>query len=226
VKYITLSPKRKQVYEECCILLNVKKLDLIKDVPTRWNSTFLMLERAYSMKTVLDYICSEKPEFNEYSLQNWNSLKVILDFLQPFYEATVMLSKHEYPSIYYVFPIVDSLLDHMTKFENVDILRDCIKAMITKLNEYSSKIQTDLAEIATILDPRLNNNDFLNRGNSEPIKKLKQVYAAKYYTALPEDDASDKESPGPSNVGNKRSFFSSIYKQESDKYDIQTKIYR
>lgn len=195
VKFVTLSPKRKQTYEECCVSLNVKKLDLIKDVPTRWNSTFLMLERAFSMKTVLDFMCSEKIEFNEYAIQDWNNVKLLIDFLQPFYEATVMLSIHEYPSIYYVIPVIDSLLDHMQQFQNVNLLKNSVNAMIAKLNEYSSLIKTDLAEIATILDPRLNNNYFMNKSNTEPLRKLKQIYQNEYYASPSREERIENQEP-------------------------------
>lgn len=154
-----------------------------------------MLERAFSMKTVLDFMCSEKIEFNEYAIQDWNNVKLLIDFLQPFYEATVMLSIHEYPSIYYVIPVIDSLLDHMQQFQNVNLLKNSVNAMIAKLNEYSSLIKTDLAEIATILDPRLNNNYFMNKSNTEPLRKLKQIYQNEYYASPSREERIENQEP-------------------------------
>ena len=44
--FITFSGKMKQIFEECCVLLHVKHSELVKDMPVRWNSTYLMVERA------------------------------------------------------------------------------------------------------------------------------------------------------------------------------------
>lgn len=54
VKVINFAPKKKQMYFEACTLLNAPQLSLIQEMVIRWNTTYLMLERAQSMKTVLD----------------------------------------------------------------------------------------------------------------------------------------------------------------------------
>lgn len=60
VKVINTAPKKKQIYFETCTLLNISQLSLIQEMPIRWNTVFLMLERAYNMKNVLDHLCKEK----------------------------------------------------------------------------------------------------------------------------------------------------------------------
>lgn len=85
----------------------------------------------------------------------------MVDFLQPFYEATVMLSKHNYPSLYHVVPILDVLAEHLLNREEDGPMKKCATAMIEKLNEYSEILNSDLAQLAVLLDPRLNNNNFI-----------------------------------------------------------------
>ncbi|KAM3221345.1 hypothetical protein P3L10_020613 [Capsicum annuum] len=46
VIYIRQSPARWKTFQECCVDENLAKKSLCLDVSTRWNSTYLMLNRA------------------------------------------------------------------------------------------------------------------------------------------------------------------------------------
>ncbi|XP_070047167.1 zinc finger BED domain-containing protein RICESLEEPER 2-like [Nicotiana tomentosiformis] len=56
VRYIRQSPSRWKKFQECCEEENLVKKSLCLDIPTRWNSTYLMLNRAIEYEsTLLDY---------------------------------------------------------------------------------------------------------------------------------------------------------------------------
>jgi hypothetical protein len=101
VSFITTSSKRRQMMEEACFSLKVENLTLIKNLPTRWNSTFNIVERVSKMKKVLNYLCHQEKSFEKYNISNevWDLMKRICSFLKPFYDATLIISGQRYVSL-------------------------------------------------------------------------------------------------------------------------------
>lgn len=130
VKFINLSPKKKLFYFDACRQLNIPELALIQDTPIRWNSTYLMLERASKMKAVLDHICKENRDNKDYIIQNWDEIDVFIPFLKPFYDATLLLSTTKYPSILYVVPIVDFIQNQILMETNNVLKEKCSPANV------------------------------------------------------------------------------------------------
>ncbi len=87
--------------EEACFSLKVENLTLIKNLPTRWNSTFNIVERVSKMKKVLNYLCHQEKSFEKYNISNevWDLMKRICCFLKPFYDATLIISGQSYVSL-------------------------------------------------------------------------------------------------------------------------------
>jgi len=54
VKYVNGSTSRKEKFKLIAQQVNASNLSLKADVPTRWNSTFLMLERAVKFRDAFD----------------------------------------------------------------------------------------------------------------------------------------------------------------------------
>lgn len=205
VNTINFSPKKKQLYTENCELLNMSPLALLKEMPIRWNSTFLMLERAYRMRLVLDHVCTKNEELQKHLIKEWDQAKQIIDFLKPFYDATLLLSKSKYPSLIYVVPIIDILMTHISSHYNHDFLKGCANEMTDKLTEYSSLLRTDYALYAVILDPRLKNTYFSNLGQQQPLESFKLFFKSKY-VQLNSTHNQPLEVPSTSN-----NIFNSIY---------------
>ena len=57
----------------------------ILDVPTRWNSTFDMLQRALRLKACLNGYSNSIPS------EDWDFFEEICSFLGPFKECTLMV---------------------------------------------------------------------------------------------------------------------------------------
>jgi hypothetical protein len=96
------SSKQKQLLEEISIALKQKYYKLKRDTNVRWNSTYVMIERALKLKRVLKSLsCEEKSVFtqNKISDTEWDDLNSILELLMPFYSATFMVSKDSIQAI-------------------------------------------------------------------------------------------------------------------------------
>ena len=76
-------------------------LAVTQDNETRWNSVFCMIERAFLLKDPLDLYVkralekpakdSPLPGDDELSAQDWSTLAVTRDLLQPFFDLTMRL---------------------------------------------------------------------------------------------------------------------------------------
>ncbi|CAB5351658.1 unnamed protein product [Rhizophagus irregularis] len=75
---IRASPQRRDRFSRQCDLYpTVKDLNLILDVKTRWNSTYLMIERALQLQKPLDETIRIEPELEGFSISSneWQTLK-------------------------------------------------------------------------------------------------------------------------------------------------------
>jgi hypothetical protein len=108
VKYVRGSQMRKQNFLQA---VNKMSLDsrkgLKQDVPTRWNSTYIMLETAIHYQSAFSYLemidsnykhCPTAPE--------WEKAIHICCFLAPFYHATCEFSGTKYPTTNLYFLVI------------------------------------------------------------------------------------------------------------------------
>lgn len=81
----------------CSLLQSIQKdlglpcHKMVQDMPTRWNSSYLMLERLYEQRRAISAIA---PEINLTILSNneWNILGSLVSLLKPFEELTKKIS--------------------------------------------------------------------------------------------------------------------------------------
>ena len=84
---------------------NLKKHCLIQDEPTRWNTSYYMLDHLIEQRQA---ICAECRVNSELSAQQWQLAEKVVKVLKPFEEATVAVSS-EGASAALTIPIVNSL---------------------------------------------------------------------------------------------------------------------
>jgi len=74
---------------------------LIQDVPTRWNSLYMAMERMHALKHALVALQDEVkddvlPQADRFTGRDWTLLEHALELLRPFYELTLFLSQGDY----------------------------------------------------------------------------------------------------------------------------------
>ncbi|KAH7860224.1 hypothetical protein Vadar_010936 [Vaccinium darrowii] len=126
------------------------------DVPTRWNSTYEMLEDALPLKDAffrLDLI-DRNYEHNP-SEEEWEIAMVVCEFLKIFYDATCHFSGSSFPTSNVFFPEVCKIQLQLDKWGTSDheFLRLMAKPMSQKFSKYWEESCLALA-IAVVLDPR------------------------------------------------------------------------
>ena len=161
IKEIRSSPQYFAKFKE---LQNGTNLKPILDVPTRWNSTADMLERALKLKDSLIAFSSvfdsgKKASEAPLSLppDSWINFESFLEYLLPFRKATLMICGDINPSLSMVVPLYNNLMDHLkTWMEKSDPEEPLHRSTITanaKITEYYN-LTSDCYTISTILDPR------------------------------------------------------------------------
>ncbi|KAK2659986.1 hypothetical protein Ddye_006519 [Dipteronia dyeriana] len=157
VKYARASQTRKQKFLECIKRVHLdSKRGLRQDVPTRWNSTYLMLDSAIYYR--LAWTALELADSNYKhcpSESEWENVEKLYKFLRHFYDTTNLFSGTKYPTSNLYMPKV--FITYLALMQNLASDDPFFKAMsnqmYTKFNKYWFDFSTILA-IAIILDPR------------------------------------------------------------------------
>lgn len=100
---VSATNKLKEVQEQ----LNMPVLKVMQDVPTRWNSCYLMLQRLFEIKDALSVTVtnlSAKIEFLR--SDDWKLLKDCLVILKPAYDLTNIFSAEKYVTMSLIIPLI------------------------------------------------------------------------------------------------------------------------
>ncbi|KAK0597141.1 hypothetical protein LWI29_022166 [Acer saccharum] len=158
IKYMKGSPARKHKFYDCVAQVGMvgNKRGLRQDVPTRWNSTYLMLESALFYRRAFINLGLNDSSFNCCpSPDEWDKFEKISKFLGHFYEVTCLFSGTKFHTSNLFFPKIFLIQNSITEaMVNTDsFLRKMGLQMSLKFEKYWSECNQILA-IATILDPR------------------------------------------------------------------------
>ncbi|KAK7590111.1 hypothetical protein V9T40_001724 [Parthenolecanium corni] len=141
---------------------------LITAIITRWNSIFLMLQRLYDARDIVNLILTKKSEFeivlSEGELQ---CIPDILALLKPFHDITLNMSREDVPTINMVVPYTTGLIKEL-EFQSprTDIGRQFHYCLVSQAKRRLLPYKAGtIARLATILDPRMNEQAFYQKSN-------------------------------------------------------------
>lgn len=168
IKYVRSSPSRLARFKEIAKIEKVEcKGWLSLDVPTRWNSTYLMMETAIKFETVFQRYEEEDRYFiSDLTVStggtptntDWIYAKRMVAILKHFYELTLTVSGSSYVTannFFHELVVLHDLLKQWCGSEDTDL-----SAMATKMTSKFEKYwgapgkMNKLLYIATVFDPR------------------------------------------------------------------------
>ncbi|CAB4410083.1 unnamed protein product [Rhizophagus irregularis] len=225
---IRASPQRKERFKRQCIALNIKPLELIPDIRTRWNSTFYMIERAFCLREPLYNLAAADKELSPYLLNSieWNKLKEIQSLLECFQKATIEMSSEKSPTLGQTVPIYNYLIDNIEDFlEEATRSDDIINAANNaknKLQQYYPSSDGLVYVIATIIDPRHKLQYYIDNefevGYIDTYKKqIKELWLTEY---KPKNNENDNQ-----NNNNQNSLAAHMFKKRKTSFTDELEAY-
>ncbi|XP_019178818.1 PREDICTED: zinc finger BED domain-containing protein RICESLEEPER 2-like [Ipomoea nil] len=153
VRYVRSSPARLQKFKSLSDLIGVEaKNSLCLDVPTRWNSTYMMLNTALLFQKVFEAyddhdssfksnFCGSVPDFLD-----WESIQSLVMILKSFYKKTVRISGSLYVTSNTFFSEIfdlSCLLKNMEEAteDNVKLMSKNMRAKFDKYWDPRDKIE-------------------------------------------------------------------------------------
>lgn len=159
--------------------MDLPVLKLKQDVPTRWNSTFDMLNRLLKVKNAV--IATLALVKNELSLskEDWVVIEKVVPILQIFDDVTVEISSEKNVTLSKVIVFCRILKRQMTQYLNeldkhsLSVENDtpsCVRKLLMTINEQCQKRFNNLEKNclyaeSTILDPRFKSKGFREEQN-------------------------------------------------------------
>ncbi|CAN6721630.1 unnamed protein product [Malus baccata var. baccata] len=171
VRYVRYSPQRLESFKMCVEKVRIDSKGLvILDVPTRWNSTFLMLESALKFKMAFDRLKVDDGHYLPYfvkdnhdstregppSMDDWSEAGIFAIFLRPFYEVTLKVCCSNTPTVHTAFGDLFKIKSLLHERKNDELLSMISMLMQEKYDKYWGSIE-DMNQylfIALVLDPR------------------------------------------------------------------------
>ena len=159
---------------------------LVQDVKTRWNSTFLMLQRLNLLKATVQLYAGDH-EITIPTANEWQLMEKVLRLLQPFFEVTKKISGDQ-SILSSVIPDVTALERYLSKYSvkdsGIHTLKDELLKSLQKRfcsndeNEFNI-LFTKVFVMSTLLDPRfkgkyMTHNAYTN-GRQMLLDNLKKI---------------------------------------------------
>ncbi|CAK1592618.1 unnamed protein product [Parnassius mnemosyne] len=157
----TISKEKLLKYQSNQQNINQPK-SVIKSVPTRWNSVYLMLERfieiVEALRATIPSLGTDLPII---PMEEWKCIEQICVILKPFYEVTVEMSAENYFVASKAIIFTSSLINICANYTMLQELYPPVKKLAKKLKEGMTKRlgsleKNDTISLSTVLDPRLN----------------------------------------------------------------------
>ncbi|KAG7951665.1 hypothetical protein I3843_12G018900 [Carya illinoinensis] len=92
IRYVKSSPSRFAKFKACAVKEKISGRMICLDVPTRWNSTYLMLSTAEKHKQAFEQYAFVDDQFLNPTSNDWKNAQIFVELLKVFYDVTLSIS--------------------------------------------------------------------------------------------------------------------------------------
>lgn len=181
VRLVKVSSGAKKTFTNCRKRLGYKdKGSLISYCKTRWNSFYLMVQRAVDMKDALILFFSEfkSKDLEPLNDKDWALMVEILPVMKNLYLVTNELSAEKVTTLSKVVPIVKILTEvYSLKVKESSVAKELRQKVLEGLKKQFDGIEVDdVYSVSAILDPRFKNLVFSNKARADlAIEQAKEI---------------------------------------------------
>lgn len=174
ITYFKQSTKAVYKLREVQNQMGLQDLKLKKDVPTRWNSAVIMMERLSKVKSPLSAALSFfQAAPNSLDASEWAAIDDCVGVLKLFLSMTEELSGEKYPTVSRITPLIRGL---NFRIKNKNVTTDIGKKLVTSLLKIIPKRlgfleTTKTVAISTFLDPRFKKAAFETLENADKAEE-------------------------------------------------------
>nr|XP_009774458.1 PREDICTED: zinc finger BED domain-containing protein RICESLEEPER 2-like [Nicotiana sylvestris] len=209
VRYIRQFPARLRKFQECCESENIVNKSLCLDVPTRWNSTYLMLSRAIEYERAIKEYSDRDTSLSRYLMfdaisdgkpagvltrTDWDDVKRIAQFLEIFYNLTLKVSGSLYVTSNANFLEIGQVVVYLNRLITTEdeLLSEMASSMWKKFEKYWGEPikMNKIIFIAYVLDPRYKFTTYVS-------KLVSKDTGGKVSTSLPSSSFSTMKTSTP-----------------------------
>ncbi|THU76962.1 hypothetical protein K435DRAFT_703533 [Dendrothele bispora CBS 962.96] len=156
---IRASSLRRQFFSECLHTLEMKDLQLLRDVDTRWSSVLLMIDRAILLKDAINHAINAHPELADFYMieREWDALKMYSQILMIPHAFQERLSAEKTPTLSFAIPAYEAMITKWTNLKaELPQAAPVIDAGIAKLVKYRDRVDvSDAYTLAMVLNPSI-----------------------------------------------------------------------
>lgn len=140
-----------------------------------WNTTYNMIETFSQNRAFIEPAMLYFPQELAGTTIDWDKLFILVQLLQPFYEAIEKFAADNYTPVSLVAGILPLLMDHLSNTSwSYDDLILAAHNFKLKLECYQQEFHNDLIVIATLLDPRVKDTFLAAEDRENAMNILRQ----------------------------------------------------
>ncbi|CAB4431421.1 unnamed protein product [Rhizophagus irregularis] len=153
------------------------------DVPTQWNSTYMMINKFRRIREMTDILVALNTKLKEQypTDEDWNEINAIATLLESIAEATNLLSASSYPTmgdLHIVFPVILKILSNALETDNntVSIQNQIAQRMYLKLHNYWTNMRNS-CYASVVLDPNVKLSSFDEETAAKVYTFIRNIYS-------------------------------------------------
>ncbi|XP_076922607.1 zinc finger BED domain-containing protein RICESLEEPER 2-like [Bidens hawaiensis] len=165
IRYTRHSPKRLDVFKKC---VKAEKIDskalLCLDIPTRWNSTYKMLDRAQKIEKAFNAFDLAHPNYRNNlrdgvpKVTDWSYARKLRNLLELFKHKTNNASATKYVTVNMFYIEMMDIYTHIRNMKGIDpesrLMADAMQNKFDKYWGTNNKGLNYILYFAAILDPQ------------------------------------------------------------------------